>query len=196
MGSKTDRGGNQDLVLVGEIGAAQGLKGEVRLRSFTQDPADIAAYGPLRHEVGIKTIEIERVRATPKALIARIKGVGTREAAEALNRTKLYVARNALPEAPEDEWYVADLIGLSAVSPGGEVLGTVTAVHNFGASDIIEVAPSDGGTPLLVAFTDAAVPKIDVANGQLVLIPPQEIEAKEDAEDSDAETSGADDSED
>ena len=186
----------RERVVVARIGAAHGIKGEVRVKAYTGEPRDIAAYGPLRDEAGIKTIEIERVRATPKALIARIKGVGTREAAEALNRTKLYVARNALPEAPEDEWYVADLIGLSAVSPGGEVLGTVTAVHNFGASDIIEVAPSDGGTPLLVAFTDAAVPKIDVANGQLVLIPPQEIEAKEDAEDSDAETSGADDSED
>lgn len=196
MGSGTDRGGNRDLVLVGEIGAAQGLKGEVRLRSYTQDPAGIAAYGPLRDEAGTKTFLIERVRATPKALIARIEGVFTREAAEALNRTRLYVTRDALPEAPEDEWYVADLIGLSAVSPDGEAFGTVTAVHNFGASDIIEVEPSDGGAPLLVAFTDAAVPKVDVAGGRLVLIPPQEIEAKEDADDSDAEKPGPGDSED
>lgn len=195
MSSITDRGGNEDLVLVGEIGAAQGLKGEVRLRSYTQDPADIAAYGPLRDAAGTTTIEIERVRVTPKALIARIKGVSTREAAEALNRTKLYVARDALPEAPEDEWYVADLIGLGAVSPDGVMLGTVTAVHNFGASDILEIEPGDGGAPLLVAFTDDAVPEVDVGAGRLVLIPPQEIEASEDSEDTVAEDSGDEDSE-
>ena len=89
-------GGDTNLVLLGEIGAAQGLKGEVRVRSYTEEPANIAAYGPLRNGAGTKTIEFERVRVTPKALIARIKGVTTREAAEALNRTKLYVARDAL----------------------------------------------------------------------------------------------------
>ncbi len=164
------------MLLVGEIGAAQGLKGEVRVRSYTQDPADIAAYGPLSNEAGTRTIEIERVRVTPKALIARIRGVTTREAAEALNRTKLYVAREALPEANEGEWYVADLIGLTAVSPDGAALGRVAAVHNFGASDIIEVAQDDGGGTMLVAFTDDTVPEVDIAGGRLVLVPPEEIE--------------------
>lgn len=191
MAGKTDRDGNPDRLLVGEIGAAQGLKGEVRLRSYTQDPADIAAYGPLQDEAGTKTISIERVRVTPKALIARIKGVGTREAAEALNRTKLYVGRDALPEAAEDEWYVADMIGLRAVSPEGEAIGTVTAVHNFGASDILEVERSDGGAAMLVAFTDAAVPKVDIAAGRLVLIPPDEIEATEDGEGKEADDAEA-----
>lgn len=174
-----------DLVLVGQIGAAQGLKGEVRLRSYTQDPADIAAYGPLRDEAGSKAIEIERVRVTPKAVIARIKGVTTREAAEALNRTKLYIARDALPEAADDEWYVADLIGLMAVSPDGAPIGTVATVHNFGAGDIIEIARAEGGPSLLIAFTDDTVPDVDVAGGQLVLIPPEELEASEDDEGSD-----------
>lgn len=165
-----------DRVLVGEIGAAQGLKGEVRLRSYTQTPTDIAAYGPLEDETGAKRVEIERVRATPKALIARIKGVTTREGAEALNGTKLYLSRAALPERGADEWYVADLVGLAAVDPEGTPLGTVVAVHNFGASDIIEVAPASGGETLLVAFTEAAVPEVDIENGRLVLVPPEILE--------------------
>ena len=165
-----------DRVLVGEIGAAQGLKGEVRLRSYTQTPTDIAAYGPLQDEIGVKRIEIESVRVTPKALIARIKGVATREGAEALNGTKLYLPRAALPERDEDEWYVADLIGLEAVDARGTPLGTVVAVHNFGASDIIEVAPATGGENLLVAFTEAAVPEVDIDGGRVVVIPPDELE--------------------
>ena len=177
-----------DLVLVGEIGAAQGLKGEVRLRSYTADPADIAAYGPLRDEAGTNSIEITRVRVTPKALIAAIKGVTTREAAEALNRTRLYVARGALPEASDDEWYVADLIGLTAVSPDGAPLGTVVAVHNFGAGDIVEVEPSEDGPSLLVSFTDDTVPEIDIAAGRLILIPPEETEASDKEEDDEAST--------
>lgn len=165
-----------DRLLVGEIGAAQGLKGEVRLRSYTQAPADIAAYGPLQDETGAKRVEIERVRVTPKALIARIKGVTTREGAEALNGTKLYLPRAVLPASEEGEWYVADLVGLDAVDAEGAPLGTVIAVHNFGASDIVEVAPIRGGENLLVAFTDATVPEVDIEKGRLVLIPPEELE--------------------
>ncbi|MEM8575468.1 MAG: ribosome maturation factor RimM [Pseudomonadota bacterium] len=185
MGSPKEPDGDAKPLLVGEIGAAQGLKGEVRLRSYTQEPTDIAAYGPLRNEAGTKTIEIDRVRVTPKALIARIKGVATREAAEALNRTKLYISREALPQPTDDEWYVADMIGLKAVSPDGAPLGTVAAVHNFGASDIIEIAP-DEGPSYLVAFTDDTVPEVTISKGQLVLIPPEEIDAKEDDEDGSA----------
>jgi 16S rRNA processing protein RimM len=169
-------GDDADRVLLGEIGAAQGLKGEVSLRSYTETPTDIAAYGPLEDETGARRIEIERVRVTSKALIARIKGVTTREAAEALNRTKLYVPRARLPEQAADAWYVADLIGLEAVDADGAALGTVVAVHNFGASDIVEVAPLSGGANLLVAFTDENVPKVDVAKGQLTLVPPEELE--------------------
>ncbi len=165
-----------DRLLVGEIGAAQGLKGEVRLRSYTQDPAEIAAYGPLQDETGAKLIEIEHVRVTPKAVIARVKGVTTREGAEALNGTKLYLARAALPAREEGEWYVADLIGLDAVDTSGAPLGTVVGVHNFGASDLVEVAPANGGETLLVPFTEAAVPEVDIENGRLVLVPPEELD--------------------
>ncbi|HUU66347.1 MAG TPA: ribosome maturation factor RimM [Methyloceanibacter sp.] len=171
-------GDEQDRVLVGEIGAAQGLKGEVRLRSYTQSPADIANYGPLEDETGAKRIEIERVRVTPKAIIAHIKGVTTREGAEALTRTKLYLPRARIP-APaarkEGEWFVADLVGLKAVDAAGEIIGTVVAMHNFGASDIVEVAPAGGGENLLVAFTETTVPEVDIDGGRLVLVPPEEL---------------------
>ncbi len=172
----TTLGEDADRLLVGEIGAAQGLKGEVRLRSYTQAPADIAAYGPLQDEAGTRTFEIEHVRVTPKAVVARIKGVTTREGAEALNRTKLYLPRAALPRREEDEWYVADLVGIAAVDAAGAPLGTVVAVHNFGASDIIEIAPAEGGPSLLVPFTDAAVPEVDIDGGRIVVVPPEELE--------------------
>ena len=161
-----------DRVLLGEIGAAQGLKGEVRLRSYTQDPAAIARYGALDDEHG-RRIEIESLRVTPKALIARIKGVTTREGAEALANTKLYITRSRLPERDEEEWYHADLIGLAVVNAGGAPIGTVIAVQNFGAGDLIEIKPSAGGPTVLVPFTRDAVPEVDVEGGRLVLVPPE-----------------------
>jgi len=163
---------NNDRVLLGEIGAAQGLKGEVRLRSYTQDPAAIARYGTLDDEHGRK-IEIESLRVTPKALIARIKGVTTREAAEALNRTKLYVARSRLPKREDEEWYHADLIGLAVVDRKGERIGAVVAVQNFGAGDLLEVKPAKGGPTVLIPFTRETVPEVDVEGGRLTLSPPE-----------------------
>ena len=160
-------------MLLGEIGAAQGLKGEVRLRSYTQDPAAIASYGPLEDESGMRAIEIESVRVTPKALVARIKGVRTREAAEALTGTKLYLPRALLPAREEGEWYHSELIGLAVVDGEGEPIGTVVAVHNFGASDILEVQPASGGATVLVPFTEETVPEVDIAQGCLVLVPPE-----------------------
>ena len=118
-------------------------------------------------------IEIESVRVTPKALIARIKGVTTREAAEALNRTKLYIDRARLPEREEEEWYHVDLIGLAAVDRDGAPIGTVVAIHNFGAGDLIEMKPADGGATVLVPFTRDTVPEVDVEGGRLTLVPPE-----------------------
>ena len=132
-------------MLLGEIGAAQGLKGEVRLRSFTEEPAAIAAYGPLEDETGARDRD-RGLRVTPKALIVRIKGVTTREGAEALTGTKLYVPRSRLPEREEEEWYHADLIGLAALDRDGVTIGTVVAIQNFGAGDLLEIAPASGGT--------------------------------------------------
>ena len=168
-----------DQILVGEIGAAQGLKGEVRLRSYTQTPADIATYGSLQDETGAREIEIERVRITPKAIVARIKGVTTREGAEALNRTKLYASRAKLrpaEKAKDGEWYVADLVGLAAVNADGAELGAIVGVHNFGASDIVEIAPVSGEATFLVAFTEATVPEVDIANGRITVVLPEELE--------------------
>jgi 16S rRNA processing protein RimM len=162
-------------LLLGEIGAAQGLKGEVRLRSYTQEPTAIADYGPLEDERG-RAIEIESVRVTPKALIARIKGATTREAAEALARTKLYIARTRLPARDEEEWYHADLIGLSVFAPNGTALGTVAAIHNFGAGDLIEIEPASGAPALLVPFTRDHVPEVDVEGGRLTVVLPEELE--------------------
>jgi 16S rRNA processing protein RimM len=161
-----------DRVLLGEIGAAQGLKGEVKLRSYTEEPSAIARYGPLHDEEG-RAIEIESVRGTAKTLIARIKGITTREAAEALVRTKLYIERARLPERREDEWYQADLIGLAAVDRSGEKIGVVVAVQNFGAGDLIEVKPEKGDATVLVPFTRETVPEVDVEGGRLVLVPPE-----------------------
>jgi 16S rRNA processing protein RimM len=166
------RSDEDDRVLLGDIGAAQGLKGEVRIRSFTQDPEAIGCYGALEDEAG-RSIEIAALRPGPKGLIGRIKGVDTREAAEALTGTKLYMSRERLPARDEEEWYHADLIGLEAVDANGETIGTVTAIHNFGAGDLIEVRPVAGGEAQLVPFTESNVPEIDVARRRLTLIPPE-----------------------
>lgn len=165
-------GNTGDRVLLGEIGAAQGLKGEVRLRSYTAEPGAIADYGALEDEQG-RAVEIESLRGTAKALIARIRGVTTREGAEALARTKLYIARALLPERDEEEWYHADLIGLAALDARGTEIGTVVAVQNFGAGDLIEVKPAKGGPTVLVPFTRETVPEVDVEGGRLTLVPPE-----------------------
>jgi 16S rRNA processing protein RimM len=164
--------GDDDRVLLGEIGAAQGLKGEVRIRSYTEEQAAITLYGALEDEDG-RVLEIESLRVTPKALIARIKGVTTREGAEALNGTRLYVPRDRLPEREEEEWYHAELIGLAALDREGQPIGTVVAIQNFGAGDLIEVKPVSGGPTMFVPFTRDTVPEIDVEGGRLTLVPPE-----------------------
>lgn len=158
-------------MLLGEIGAAQGLKGEVRLHSFTEEEEAITAYGPLEDETG-HVIEIEALRATPKALIARVKGVTTREGAEALTGTKLYIPRSRLPEREEEEWYHAELIGLAALDRDGVTIGRVVAIQNFGAGDLLELAPANGGPTVLIPFTRETVPEIDVESERLTLVPP------------------------
>src|ERR1700759_3372042 len=132
-------------VCLGQIGAAHGVRGEVRLRSFTTDPASIADYGPLETEDG-RPIEIEKLRLAKDHFVARLAGIRDRDAASALTNVKLYVPRERLPQSQDpDEFYHADLIGLAAVDQSGRTLGTVVAVHNFGAGDLIEVKPPAGG---------------------------------------------------
>lgn len=166
------------LVLVAQIGAAHGIKGEVRLKSFTQVPADVAAYGPLTAPDG-RAFEIQSARAaagssSPEMLVVRLKGVADRNAAEKLNGLELSVPQDRLPAAEEGEYYHADLIGLSAVTLSGTILGTVVGVPNYGAGDLLEIAPPMGNT-VLVPFTDAAVPEVDIAGGRVILDPPRGI---------------------
>ena len=142
-----------DRICVAQIGAAHGLRGEVRLRSFTQDPAAVTSYGPLESEDGTQRFEIETLRPAKDHFVARLTGVADRDAASRLTNLKLYVSRDRLPPVEDDEtFYQSDLIGLEAVTADGAALGTVKAVHNFGAGDIIEIA-AGGGTPLMVPFT-------------------------------------------
>ena len=166
-----------DRICVAQIGAAHGIRGEVRLRSFTQDPRAVTSYGPLESEDGTQRFEIEALRPAKDHFVARFAGIDNREAAEKLTNLKLYVPRDRLPPIEDDEtFYFADLVGLTAVTPDGAPLGTVTAVHNFGAGDMIEIRPQGGGEPLMVPFTDANVPGVDIAAGRVVVVPPTEVE--------------------
>jgi 16S rRNA processing protein RimM len=165
-----------DRIRVARIGAAHGIRGEVKLWSFTQDPMAVADYGPLETEDGAQRFEIEALRPAKDFLVARLKGIGTRDAAASLCNLDLFVPRDRLPAIEEaDTFYFADLIGLSAVTKDGAVLGNVTAVHNFGAGDLIEIAPAAGGEPLLLPFTETVVPKIDMAVRQITVVVPGEI---------------------
>jgi len=175
--------GRTRQVAVAEIGAAHGLKGEVRLRSFTATPMDVAKYGPLAAPDG-RAFEILSVRpaagTSPHMLVVQLKGVSDRNAAEALTGTPLSVPFERLPPADEGEFYHADLIGLAAFSPGGEILGTIVAVQNHGAGDLLEIAPAEGAS-MLVPFTEAAVPEVDIAGGRVVAVPPVFDDEGEDA---------------
>jgi 16S rRNA processing protein RimM len=163
-------------VLLGEFGRAHGLKGEVRLKSFTDDPKAIARYNPLTSEDGrLFTVTGARPAGggSPDLVIARVEGVATREAAEALNRIRLYAPRERLQDpAAADEFLLADLIGLAARSPDGRVLGTVVAVPNYGGGDLLEIAPDRGGATALLPFTASFVPSVDVAGGAVIVDAP------------------------
>jgi 16S rRNA processing protein RimM len=169
-----------ERVRVARIGAAHGIRGEVKLWPFTQDPMDVASYGPLETEDGARRFEIETLRPAKDFLVARLLGVADRDAAEKLTNLELFVPRERLPAIDEDDtYYHADLLGLTAVTADGVAIGAVTAIHNFGAGDLIEIAPANGGEPLLLPFNEMTVPKIDLQARQIVVLPPAEIEAKE-----------------
>jgi 16S rRNA processing protein RimM len=162
-------------ICVARIGAAHGVRGAVKLWTFTEDPLAVKHYGPLMTKDGARQFEVTHVREAKDHLVATLKGIATREDAERLNGLELYVARDKLPETDEDEYYHADLIGLAAVNTADEPLGRVVAIHNFGAGDIIEIAPAKGAT-MLLPFTNAVVPTVDLAGGRVVIELPQEIE--------------------
>ena len=162
-----------ELILIGRISGAHGLKGEVKIAAFTAEPEDIAAYGPLKTADGARRFEIASLRnAGGGAVIARLSGVADRNAAEQLRGTELYVARAALPPAGAEEYYHSDLIGLKAASPGGEILGEVIAVQNFGAGDLLELRRAKGRQTELIPFESTHVPKVDLEAGRVIIIWP------------------------
>jgi 16S rRNA processing protein RimM len=162
-------------ICVARIGAAHGVRGAVKLWTFTEDPLAVTRYGPLMTKDGARQIEVTHAREAKDHLVATLKGIATREDAERLNGVELYIAREKLPATDDDEYYHADLIGLAAVNAANEPLGRVIAIHNFGAGNIIEIAPPQG-TTLLLPFTNAVVPTVDLANGRVVIELPAEID--------------------
>ena len=163
------------LICVARIGAAHGVRGAVKLWTFTEDPLAVKAYGPLMTKDGARQFEVMGAREAKGHLVATLKGIATREEAERLNGVELYIAREKLPATDDDEYYHADLIGLAAVATGGEPLGKVIAIHNFGAGDIIEIAPASGAS-MLLPFSNAVVPTVDLAAGRVLIELPDEIE--------------------
>jgi 16S rRNA processing protein RimM len=163
------------LICVARIGAPHGVRGAVKLWTFTEDPFAVKRYGPLATKDGTRRFEVSTAREAKGHLVATLKGIATREDAERLNGIELYVAREKLPATDGDEYYHADLIGLTAVNAANEPIGRVIAIHNFGAGDIIEIAPSNGAT-MLLPFTNAVVPTVDLAGGRVVIELPAEIE--------------------
>lgn len=174
-----DAGAPQKL-LMGRIGAAHGIKGEVRIQSFTEEPMALAGYGPLATDRPGLTVTITAARANGSTLVARLEGIGDRNAAERLNGVELYVDRALLPQPDdEDEFYHADLIGLRAQLQDGTTLGEVVALPNFGAGDLIEIRDPRSGDSFLYPFTRKVVPEVHLARGYLVIEVPVDAEPGE-----------------
>lgn len=167
-----------DRICVGAIAGAFGVRGEVRLKSFCAQPEAIAAYAPLWTADGRRSFTVKLTRGSGGGLTARLSGITTKEEADALRGVELFADRDRLPNLPDDQFYHADLIGLEVLDTSGCALGRVRAVHNHGAGDILEVSGAGGG--LLLPFTKAAVPTVDLAAGRIIADPPDEIEAKGD----------------
>ncbi|ARE83792.1 ribosome maturation factor RimM [Roseovarius mucosus] len=164
---------DSDRICVGAIGGAFGVRGEVRLKSFTAMPEDIAAYSPLSTEDGARAFDVTLTGQTTNGLTAQLSGISTKEAADALRGIRLYALRAQLPNLPDDEFYHADLIGLEVYDTGGAVLGRVKAVLNHGASDILEIHAPGMSATILLPFTTEAVPTVDLAAGRIIADPPE-----------------------
>lgn len=176
--------GSEKTILMGKIGAAHGIKGEVRITTFTGDPEAIASYGPLDTDRAGLTVTIETARLNKNVLVARLKGIRDRNEAEKLNGVSLFIDRDRLPEPDdEDDFYHADLIGLDARLESGVSIGAVSALLNYGAGDLIEVRDPRSGDTFLYPFTKAVVPTIKIADGFLVIAPPLDAEPGEEEPD-------------
>lgn len=165
------------LLFVAQVGAAHGVRGEVKITTFTAEPMAVADYRDLLRQDGSPALTIVSARLTKGGVIARLKGVDDRNAAEALRGLKLFIPRSILPEPEEDEFYLADLIGLSVETPKGEALGAVKAVQDFGAGDLLEIQPKAGASWWL-PFTREAVPEVRIAEGRIVAVPPAVAEGE------------------
>jgi 16S rRNA processing protein RimM len=166
------------LIALGVFGAPQGVRGEIRVKSYTADPAAVGGYGPLTDAAGARRFAVKIVRPLrDDLLVARVEGVATREAAAALTGVEVFARRSQLPPPDAEEFYHHDLIGLAAVTPDGAAFGRVLAVVNHGAGDLLEIARPEGPTALL-AFTRALAPEIDFSGGRIVVIPPPEVDGE------------------
>jgi 16S rRNA processing protein RimM len=168
-----------EKILIGQFGAAHGIRGEVKIHAYTQDPLALTDYGPLTLDDG-RVVEVVSLRPQGEAMVARIKGVADRNAAEALRNRKLFVDRAALPPIEdEDDFYHADLVGLKTELGDGTAYGRIAAVQNFGAGDLLEIEPEGGGRTFYLPFTREIVPIVDIAGRRVVVAPPAETEARE-----------------
>ena len=161
-----------DRICVAKIGAAHGLGGEVRLYAFTDDPLALRSLGPLEDEAGKQSFRLLSLRPAKDHLIARLEGIGDRTAAERLTNVSLFVQRARLPTLDAATFYHADLVGLRVETKSGERIGTIAAVQNFGAGDLLEIAPTGGGESVMIPFLDSYIPLVDVAQGRIVADPP------------------------
>ena len=166
---------NDRMIAVGRVAGAFGVRGEVRITAFTEEPLALARFRELKRQDGSPGLTILSAREAKGGVICRCAGIETKDQADALRGLRLFIPREALPPAEEDEFYLADLIGLAVVTPEGEALGRVKSVQDFGAGDIIEITPTEGGPTWYLAFTRDAVPEVDIAGGKLVAIRPTEI---------------------
>ena len=170
---------NSKLILVGQVAGGFGVKGEVRVTAYTADPMALLAYGPLLRADGSVGLTLTSARPDKNGVVGRAKEIATKEEADALRGLKLYVPRDRLPEPDEDEFYLTDLVGLEARDPEDAVLGTVKSVQNFGADDMLEIAPATGGPTWYLPFTKEAVPDLHIADGWLRAVRPNEIGERE-----------------
>jgi len=180
---------SQTLILVGRVAGAFGVRGEVRIAAYTEDPLTLTRFKVLMRQDGSPALTLTTARAAKDGVVARCVGIDTKEAADALRGLRLYVPRSALPEPDEDEFYLADLIGLTVRHVAtNDLIGKIKSVQNFGADDLLEITPALGGQTWYLPFTRAAVPEVKIAEGLVLADPPAMVGEPEGAvEDDDAE---------
>lgn len=164
---------DENHICVGAFSGSYGVNGEIRLKSFCADPEAIAGYSPLTSEDGKRSFAITLTRSIKNALVAKVTGITNKEDADTLKGIRLFAKRDQLPALPDDEFYHADLVGLTVLDTGGTILGTVHAVQNHGASDLLEITVEGSSTTILLPFTNEVVPTVDLASGRIIADPPE-----------------------